>query len=609
MNNTLLFRRLLDPAQRDIVFGRPVGPALDAEGRLSIALPAAAPVTFVGLLRYDNAVLRSDVISTACAWQAAAPVSPAQLAAPHAPATPVPAVKGLPWQTARHASSATSAPWRSTAPLRTSVRAPWCPAVPLPLRSIAGGWQPADLLRGSLAGRWKLAARVSTRTSAPWQTANIIRTPAQRLPWGAGLPLRLTLRASAGPAETVGVVVARLPWGWGETLPPGRTVIIVTPPPEPWRCYTPPAGGAAHPLFETRRTPGFDILFTCGSGAPIGPRVVPILECYIVINAVSLVRADNGAEIPADALQLGIGSDGPHWTWSASLPGYARALVADRPEVIATLNGTPVRLVVERVRRDRRASQRGISDALQISGRSPSAWLSNPFAPASARTSESPYTAQQLAAEALTLNGVSMGWALDWRLPDWLVPAGAWSHRGTPMEAVLRIAEAGGGYIQAAAASQTLRALPHYPAAPWLWASLTPDLVLPEDVVEVEGTETADTAAYDVVYVEGIGPAGRRDRVRRTGTAGILPAPQIIDPLATDPDMTRARGLVALAASGPQTRVTLRLPVLQETGLILPGTLLDYAAEGATRRGIVRSFQADWTHPELWQSVEVECHG
>ena len=99
------------------------------------------------------------------------------------------------------------------------------------------------------------------------------------------------------------------------------------------------------------------------------------------------------------------------------------------------------------------------------------------------------------------------------------------------------------------------------------------------------------------------------DRVRRTGTAGVLPAPQIIDPLATDPDMTRARGLAALAASGPQTRVTLRLPVLQETGLILPGTLLDYAAEGATRRGIVRSFQADWTHPELWQSVEVECHG
>ena len=146
------------------------------------------------------------------------------------------------------------------------------------------------------------------------------------------------------------------------------------------------------------------------------------------------------------------------------------------------------------MRRDRRASLRGVSDAIQISGRSPSAWLSAPFAPATARTSENPYTAQQLAAEALTINGVPMGWALDWRIPDWLVPAGAWSHLGTPMEAVLRIAEAGGGYIQAAAATQTLRALPHYPAAPWLWASLTPDLILPDDVVEVEGTETAGGA-------------------------------------------------------------------------------------------------------------------
>lgn len=389
-----------------------------------------------------------------------------------------------------------------------------------------------------------------------------------------------------------------------EAMSPGRGIRqqVVIP---PWSGYTPDADL----LFRQRAPAGPHLVFGRLGEAPAGQLIVPILECYLVINTVSLVRADNGAEIPAEALQIGIGSDGPHWSWSASLPGYARGLVEDRPEVIATLNGTPVRLVVERVRRDRRASLRGVSDAIQIAGRSPSAWLSDPFAPTTARTSENPYTAQQLAAEALTVNGVSMGWALDWRLPDWLVPAGAWSHRGTPMEAVLRVAEAGGGYIQAAAATQTLRALPHYPAAPWLWASLAPDLLLPEDVVEVEGSETAGGAGYDVVYVEGIGPAGRRDRVRRTGTAGVLPAPQIIDPLATDPDMTRARGLAALAASGPQTRVTLRLPVLQETGLILPGTLLDYAAEGATRRGIVRSFRADWTHPELWQSVEVECHG
>ena len=592
----------------NLVLGRPAGPVLDAAGYLDITLPDTS-VTLDAVLQYDNAVLRSDVIGLGGPWQAADAVGAAQLAARHASATPTATACRLPWQAADRASATTSAPWRSADRLRTTTRAPWQLAAHVSPRSAAGAWQPGERLPKGLTGGWRGAAPMQAYAAAPWQAAYIIRPLSLRLPWGAGVPLRLALRTSAGPAEALEAVLSRLPWGWGEPLPPGRSAIIVTSPPEPWRCYTPPPGGAANLLFDERVKPGFDILFSCGAGAPSGPRIVPILECYIVINAVSLVRADNGAEIPAEALQLGIGYDGPHWSWSASLPGYARSLVEDRPEVIATLNGTPVRLVVERVHRDRRASLRGVSDAIQISGRSPSAWLSAPFAPAAGRTSENPYTAQQLAAEALTINGVPMGWALDWRIPDWLVPAGAWSHLGTPMEAVLRIAEAGGGYIQAAAATQTLRALPHYPAAPWLWSSLTPDLILPDDVVEVEGTETAGGAGYDVVYVEGIGPTGRRDRVRRTGTAGVLPAPQIIDPLATDPGMTRARGLAALAASGPQTRVTLRLPVLPETGLILPGTLLDYAAEGSTRRGIVRSFQADWTHPELWQSVEVECHG
>lgn len=605
----LLFKRPLPVGHPvDLTFGQPLGPAQDAAGRLEIVLqPFTA--SFEGRLAYDNAVSRSDVITVGAGWQAARPVPAAQITAPYAAPVPLPQQHDAAWGCGERLSAAPRVAWKQASPLRTAARMPWRRGQALPIKISEGPWQSGLRTPRSAAAPWRLAVPLPAGvTRAPSHIGVIVRRPPAAIPWGSGLPAVALVSLAAGPGDRLPLVSARIPWRWAARLTPGRTTRPVTPPLEPWRCYTPPPGDAANLLFDERLAPGTDILFSCGKGTPTG-RVVPVLECYIVINSVSLVRADNGAEIPADALQLSIGSDGPHWSWSASVPGYARQLVEDRPEVIATLNGTPVRLVVERVRRDRRASLRGVSDALQVSGRSPSAWLSNPFAPATARTSDNPYTAQQLAAQALTINGVSMGWALDWRLPDWLVPAGAWSHLGTPMEAVLRIAEAGGGYIQAAAASQTLRALPHYPAAPWLWASLAPDLTLPEDVVEVEGTETADTAAYDVVYVEGVGPSGRRDRVRRTGTAGVLPAPQIIDPLATDPDMTRARGLAALAASGPQTRVTLRLPVLQETGLILPGTLLDYAAEGTTRRGVVRAFQADWTHPELWQSVEVECHG
>ncbi len=605
----LVFDRLRNSAHPvDIVFGEPAGPIVDASGVLDIALPGIAP-SFEGSLDYDLAVSGSDVIGTASTWQPGAAVITPSLTARHAAGAPAGATHRVPWGRGLHVVSDRISAWQQLDSMLAGVRPGWQAGEPVRIAGSSSAWQSSVPLPCTRRSPWQSGIPTRTGAAGGWSVAAILPARPRALPWGAARPTPVRVQTSAQSGAPVWQRPMRIRWTCTEPLPAGRSVITLPPVEPPWRCYTPPLAGDVHLLFDTRSTSGFEILFSCGSSTPSGPRVVPILECYIVINAVSLVRADNGAEIPADALQLGIGSDGPHWTWSASLPGYARSLVADRPEVIATLNGTPVRLVVERVRRDRRASLRGTSDALQISGRSPSAWLSNPFAAVRARTNENPYTAQQLAADALTINGVPMGWALDWRLPDWLVPAGAWSHHGTHMEAVLRIAEAGGGYIQAAAATQTLRALPHYPAAPWLWASLTPDLLLPEDVVEVEGSETAGGAGYDVVYVEGIGPAGRRDRVRRTGTAGVLPAPQIIDPLATDPDMTRARGLAALAASGPQTRVTLRLPVLQETGLILPGTLLDYAAEGATRRGIVRSFQADWTHPELWQSVEVECHG
>lgn len=43
--------------------------------------------------------------------------------------------------------------------------------------------------------------------------------------------------------------------------------------------------------------------------------------------------------------------------------------------------------------------------------------------------------------DALMINGVGIGWTLDFGLTDWLVPAGAWSHTGSHIEAVARVAE------------------------------------------------------------------------------------------------------------------------------------------------------------------------
>ena len=340
---------------------------------------------------------------------------------------------------------------------------------------------------------------------------------------------------------------------------------------------------------------------------PPGQIIIPIREVYIVINQFSLARVSDGEPIPATDCRANIDADSWTWSWSASMPANALELVrqanGDPVELLATFNGESIRVLVESVRRDRRFG----SATLRISGRGRAAWLAEPYSPIDTRHNAEQRTAQQLLQDALTINGVPIGWALDWQIDDWQVPAGIWSHTGSYIAAAQRIAEAGGAYIQAHDTLQTLRILPRYPIAPWGWGNATPDIILPEDIVEVEGIDWQERPHHNAVWVHG-GDQGRADRIRRTGTAADRYAETIVDPLATDPIMTRQRGLAVLGNTGKQAHISLRLPVLPETGLIRPGQLIEYTEQGNTHRGISRALGIDQTYPDLWQTITLETH-
>lgn len=347
---------------------------------------------------------------------------------------------------------------------------------------------------------------------------------------------------------------------------------------------------------------------TLAPGLPPARAIIPILEYYIVINQFSLVRADNGQPIEVEDFGASLDVDSWCWGWSASLHADLMPLVrspalGEHVELIATVNGTPLRLVVERIGRDRRFAE----SRLKISGRGRAAWLGDPHSPVITRFNAGALTAQQLLADALTENNVPIGWGIDWRLEDWAVPAGAWSHTGTYIDAARRIAEAGGGYVQAHDTAQTLILHPRYPLAPWAWAAATPDVQIPEDVCEVEGIEWHDKPAYNAVWISGQ-QSGRSDRIRRTGTAADRYAQSIVDPLATDPVMTRQRGLAVLADTGRQAHISLRLPVLPETGIIRPGQMVRYTEQGETHIGLTRAVSLQHQFPELWQTIRLETH-
>lgn len=613
----LLFTRLLPVGHPvDMTFGQPMGPVQDAAGHLEIVLPPFAP-SFEGRLAYDNAVSRSDVITAGGAWQQAKPVAPVSLHAGIAQAESIRGQHLAPWGRGVHLAESKGAPWRKLRSTDTPALSAWRQARPLSKSLSASRWQVGLHTSRTAAEPWQDAVPVPAAvTRSPSRVAIIVRVAPRDVPWGSGLPSALVVATSAQVAHPLPVAPVRIPWQWAAQLRPGRSPRPITPTPEPWRCYTPPAGGAAHLLFDERRTPGFDILFTCGRGGTSGPLVIPTLRAYIVINSATLTRVSNNLRLPLKDISISGDFESAHWTWSATLPLRALAdLEPDVPgeyvELEARLNDMPWRLLVEK----RSEAERFDKTSLRVSGRGVSALLSAPGAASAPHNNLlSDQTAQQLAAAALTINGVSNGWTLDWQGVDWLLPAGVWAHTGTPMEAVVRLAEAGGAYVLAAPAAQSLAIMARYPAAPWEWASLAPGVVLPAAATLERGSEEIVRPGYNIVFVCG------RDinaRVKRIGSAGDRPAQMIVDPLTAHADAARQRGLAVLAEANSHRMERLETGILPGYGVIQIGTVLDWVRGQTTRRGIVRELAVAASLPggtskdpvRVRQTLGVEIHG
>jgi hypothetical protein len=82
----------------------------------------------------------------------------------------------------------------------------------------------------------------------------------------------------------------------------------------------------------------------------------------------------------------------------------------------------------------------------------------------------------------------------------------------------------------------------------------------------------------------------------------------VVDPLVTSAIAARQRGISILADTGRQIDVSLRLPVLVETGIIVPGAFVDYQDAGVSHRGLVRSTQVQVGMPEVWQTLGVQTY-
>lgn len=491
-----------------------------------------------------------------------------------------------------HAQS--RARWGQGAVLHAPARHPWGVATPADGQR-AARWQPygAPLLRQSVQP-WGVAARADQAHASPWGAfaARPSFEPAAR--WGVAVVADAAAGAPWGPYASRVHLGCRPVWVRAKAADAQRWL--------PWTKYS----------RQLRR--GWGVV-TPPEVPPIdddGTWVVPVRRAYIMTNAATLVRVDDSTALPL--LSINAVTDVDSWAWrvDVSLPAASMDAVMpglDGAPVLlqATINGYAVQWLAESVRRERVFG----NDRIRVSGRSPSALLAEPFAVAYAYASASAITAQQAALAAITAAGLPLGWSLGWHITDWLLPAGLWQHQGSPMSAVQRIAEAAGAYVQTDRTAKVLHVRHRYPEAPWDWGDLTPDVVLPTAVALREAAEFVDKPAYNEVYVSGAA-VGVNGHVVKVGTTGGLLAAPVVDDLITHADAARQRGRAILGDTGRQQRISLSLPINDDTGLLSVGQLID-VTEGSgaslvTRRGLVRGGAYTFDRPKARQTVEIETH-
>lgn len=324
------------------------------------------------------------------------------------------------------------------------------------------------------------------------------------------------------------------------------------------------------------------------------PAEPDILETYMIANSVSVVVLP--ARVPLDATGIRIGRDIDSFAWTLTAQLFGRtSLNQVRPdaagpkEVEVTINGHTWVFLIERYS----GTGKLADERYTLTGVSRTQLLAAPYAPARSKVNTADINAELAASNELINTGFTLEWDT-WTLgpPDWTMPAGAYSYQGqTPMQVIAALAETAGGVVSPAMASDELSILPRYREPVWQWSSAIMDRIIPAAIISDWGSEWQPQPEWNSCYVSGTNYGVSVD-VRRAGTAGDNPAPDVFTDWMTGTDPARSRGIAELCKGGNQEIVTLNLPLFPaETapGLVTPAQLCEVRDVEETWRGLCLS--------------------
>lgn len=329
----------------------------------------------------------------------------------------------------------------------------------------------------------------------------------------------------------------------------------------------------------------------------IEPAVEPdILETYMIGNTVTLVVLPERTPLDASNIKVRLDIDSYSWAFSADLQGQTslnlvRPDAAGQKSVELEINGWKWVLLIERYSRQ----QKFPAERYSITGATRSQLLAAPYAPARSAVNAVAITARQAAEDQLQYTGYTLAWdSANNNPPDWTLPAGALSYQDqTAMQVIARLAEAVGGVVRPSREADAVTVLPRYREPVWAWSSAIMDRIIPVDIVTSLGGEWTPQPAWNSCYVSGTNYGVAVD-VRRAGTAGDNPAPDVYDDLLTDTAANRQRGMCELSKGGNQEVVSIAIPLFQQgdtgkPGLVEPAMICEVREVAETWRGLCLS--------------------
>ena len=513
-----------------------------------------------------------------------------------APASMAATDRSMAWGTAAGVHQGNGIAWSSSSGLNTSGQFDWHRTMRGSRNETLLRWKALGQSSRSLEVRWRsLLSAVSSGSMFAWGALNrstveltlrwrsITRSANAESSWEWRHPVR-TRRDSLLPWGAA----ARIPWG-----------IRPDPGPDP----EPEPG----PSFPAGNQVGLNL--GCGVlGLPgVAPLNLGISACYVVrpqrrtyvvINEVSFVRLPDRIPIELARVSLSAGRSAWGWTFDIELAdadqlGLLKPSASGPRQFELVLNGYVWTGIIESFQKQREFAGGGV----RLSGRSRTALLAPPYAPARVKATTEERSMAQLVAEELA----DTGFASRYDTVDWLVPPGAWFYdANTPLDAISALAGASGGVVQSHPSDLALVVRASYPASPWLWRETTPDHLLQEDIVLTESLQMRSAPLYDAVVVTGeLAGKGVTCKVRKAGEAGQLYAQQVSSPLINVAAAAAERGRNILCDRGEQAAVDLTVPLFPkplkagEIGVILPLDLVQVLSSEGTWHGQCESIRIE----------------